>query len=281
MAQVLKLVAEATERRICRVLSIGRSVLFYDPRPRPRDERLKAALPALAQEFPRFGYRRLCWKVCERVESVSQDTIQRLCQVLGLQVKPLKRPRRRRTAPAALPGLRAAFPHHVWCLDFLKDRTADGRALRFLSVVDEHTRQCLALRVGRRFTAAEVVAVLAGLMSRHGAPNHLRSDNGPEFVAGVVETWAAGQGIRLVRSTPASPWENPYIESFHSRLRDELVERDEFGSLVEAQVLAETYRVWYNEARGHSALRYQTPAAFAARIMGLAGGEPLPAVAQA
>jgi putative transposase len=281
VAQVLGVVAEATERRICRVLSIGRSVLFYSRRPRSRDERLKAVLPELARELPRYGYRRLCRTVRERVEPVSRDTIQRLCQVLGLQVKPLKRPRRRRAAPAAIPGLRAAFPHHVWCLDFLKDRTADGRALRFLSVVDEHTRQCLALRVGRRFTSSEVVAVLAGLIGRHGVPNHLRSDNGPEFVATVVETWAAGQGIRLVRSTPASPWENPYIESFHSRLRDELVERDEFGSLVEAQVLAETYRVWYNGARGHSALRYQTPAAFAARIMGLAGGEPLPAVAQA
>jgi putative transposase len=264
----------ATMRDACALLEICRSGLYYTPRPRERDERLTVVLPRLARVQPRFGYRRLCREVCATLEHVSRDTIQRLCRVLALQVKPIRRHRRRVRSLAVVRGLRAEFPGHVWCLDFLKDRTRDGRGLRFLSVVDEHTRRCLALAVARRFTAADVVGVLTRLVAVHGAPGHVRSDNGPEFVAGVVEGWATDEGIRLVRSAPASPWENPFIESFHSRLRDELVERDEFGSLEEAQVLAEAYRVWYNEARMHSALRYLTPAAFAARAMGSVVGQP-------
>ncbi len=265
----------------CEVLGVCRAGVYYAPRPLLRDVRLKAALPDLARRQPRYGYRRLHRTVCDTLEHVGRDTIQRLCQTLGLQVKPFKKPRRRRTGLEPVRGLRAAFPHHVWCLDFLKDRTSDGRGLRFLSVVDEHTRRCLAIVVARQFKAVEVVAVLARLCGLHGQPVHVRSDNGPEFVATVVEAWAAERRIRLVRSTPGSPWENPFAETIHSRMRDEFVEREEFGSLVEAQLLAEAYRVWYNEGRGHSALGYQTPAAFTAKVLGLAIGQPVSAVIQA
>lgn len=267
MRQAVAEVPGATLREACDVLEVCRAGVYYTPRPRPRDERLKAALPPLARRLPRFGYRRLCQEICRSLEHVSRDTIQRLCRVLDLRVKPLRKGRRRKYGAPVI-GLRAEFPQHVWCLDFLKDRTRDGRPLRFLSVVDEHTRRCLALQVARRFTAADVVGVLQRLIGEYGVPTNLRSDNGPEFVATTVEAWAARQQIRLVRSTPASPWENPFIESFHGRLRDECVEREDFGSLVEAQIVAETYRVWYNEVRMHSALHYQTPAAFTAAAEG-------------
>lgn len=260
--------AEATTRKVCEVLEVCRSSLYTTRHPRPRDERLKAALPDLARTQPRFGYRRLRAMVCASLEPVCEETVQRLCQLLGLQVKPLRRHRTRRKGSAMENGLRATHPGHVWCLDFLKDRTRDGRALRFLSVVDEHTRRCLALVVARRITAVDVMAVLRPLIAAHGRPEHLRSDNGPEFVATVIETWVARQGIRMVHSAPASPWQNPFAETFHSRLRDEFVERHDFGSLVEAQVLAETYRDWYNTARPHSALQYLTPLAFAVKALG-------------
>lgn len=235
----------------------------YRERPRPRDERLKGRLAHLAVALPRFGYRRIHREVL-KVERVCRETIQRLWRTMQLQVpnRP-RRPKRVRTLPT-IRGLRARHAHHVWCLDFLKDRTRDGRILRFLSVVDEHTRRCLALDVDVRFPAAAVVAVLTRLVAVHGRPAFLRSDNGPEFIATVVAEWAKANGIVLVRSEPASPWQNPFVESFHSRLRDELVEQEDFGSLAEARQLAEAYRVWYNTERPHSALGYLTPEAFAA-----------------
>ena len=162
-------------------------------------------------------------------------------------------------------GLRARYQNHVWCLDFLLDRTRDGRKLRFLSVVDEYTRRCLALEVQTRFPAHDVVAVLARLVAIHGRPMFIRSDNGPEFIATVVREWADKCGILLVRSAPASPWQNPFAETFHSRLRDEMVEQEDFGSLAEARFLAEAYRVWYNNERPHSSLGYMTPEAFSVR----------------
>lgn len=163
-------------------------------------------------------------------------------------------------------GLRATRPNEVWCLDFLKDRTLDGRTVRVLSVVDEYTRECLSLSVQPRFLATDVIRAVERVCEERGYPANVRSDNGPEFVATSVERWAAKAGIRLVRSTPASPWENPFSETFHSRIRDEFLEREAFGSIAEIRVLAQAYRAWYNEARPHSALRYRTPAAFAEKI---------------
>lgn len=262
-------IPEASERFVCRVLGWCRATHRYHAKPRARDERLKPLLPILALERPWEGYRRIHDFVSTQVEPICRSSLQRLWQLLKLQVAPRKRKRRRPKTPLTLPGLRATHPHHVWCLDFLKDYTSDGRGLRFLSVVDEHTRRCLALVAARRFTAADVVAVVERLRVWHGTPVHLRSDNGPEFVATVVETHAARVGIRLVRSAPRSPWENPFAESFHSRVREEFLERETFGSVEEAQVLADAYRYWYNEERPHSALRYLTPAAFAGRLLSM------------
>jgi len=196
---------------------------------------------------------------------VCRETVQRLWKTMQLQV-PLRprRPRRRRT-PAVARGLRARHQNHLRCLDFLKDKTRDGRTLRFLSVVDEHTRLCMALEVSTRFPAVAVVAVLARLVAIHGRSLFVRSDNGPEFIAHEVARWAREAGVTLVRSAPASPRQNPFAETFHSRLRDELVEQEDFGSLAGARVLAEAYRLWYNNERPHSSLGYQTPAEFLVR----------------
>ena len=258
---------EVSERLACRVLGWCRATQRYQATPRARDERLKPLLPVLARERPWEGYRRIHDFVTTMVEPIGRSALQRLWQHLKLQVVPRKRHRHRRKTLLTLPGLRATHPGHVWCIDFMKDYTSRGQSLRLLSVVDEYTRQCLALVVARRFTAADVVAELERLRVWHGTPEHLRSDNGPEFVATVVERHAATAGIRLVRSAPRSPWQNPFIESFHSRVRDEFLERETFGSLEEAQILAEAYRVWYNEHRPHSALKYLTPAAFAGRLL--------------
>lgn len=253
-----------SERRICAVLDFCRAAIRYEPRPRPRDERLKPILPVLAWMEPRMGKRRMRRTVCNLLEHVSRGAFERLWQLLKLQVKPRKKRRFRSRALPVAGFLRARRPKEVWCIDFMKDWTLKGFPMRILSVVDEHTRQCLALAVGPRFTAADVLDVLEGLILRHGAPANIRSDNGPEFVATKVQRWGEAVGVRLVRSAPASPWENPFAESFHSRFRDEFTESEAFGSMEEARVLCEAYRRWYNEARPHSALKYMTPNEFAA-----------------
>ena len=251
---------------VSRVLEVARSTAAYVPRPRPRDERLKAALPQLAAKLPWAGYRTMCDVVNAALEPIGEHAVQRLWKLLGLQRQPMKRRKRIRRRLPTIPGLRATGPNQVWCLDFMKDYTADGRPLRFLSVVDEYTRECLAFEVGRRFLANDVLDVLEVTMREHGQPAHVRSDNGPEFVANVVGRWAEGLKITLVRSAPGCPWQNPFAETFHSRARWELMEREEFGSEEEARVFAEVYRRWYNEARPHSKLGRVPPAVFAGKM---------------
>jgi putative transposase len=175
----------------------------------------------------------------------------------------------------------ATRPNEVWSYDFVSDQTSDRRRLKFLCVVDEFTRECLALAVRRSFRAQEVTAVLAGLMALRGAPAHLRSDNGPEFVARAVQAWLKANTIGALYLAPGSPWENACVESFNSRLRDEHLNREDFTSLLEAPVLAAGWRRDDNEARPHSALEYLAPAVFAARWRAPVGAAPLPAHASA
>lgn len=208
----------------------------------------------------------MCDAVNATCEPISPNALQRLWQLLGLQCKPVKRRKRIRRKLPTIPGLRATGPNQVWCLDFMKDYTSNGRFLRFLSVVDEYTRECLGFEVSRRFTAEDVLDVLGILIREHGVPVHVRSDNGPEFIARVVERWATEVGVCLVRSAPGCPWQNPFSETFHSRARVELMEREDFGSLEEARLFAEVYRRWYNEARPHSKLGRVPPAVFAGKL---------------
>ena len=160
--------------------------------------------------------------------------------------------------------------------DFVQDRTRDGRRLKILCVVDEYTRECLAIHVGRRITAREVIDVMERLVQERGVPGYLRSDNGPEFIAVGLRRWLEGSGIRTLYITPGSPWENAYSESFNSRFRDEFLNREEFASELEARVLSAEWRRDYNEARPHSALGDRTPAEFAQRCRATVGATPLP-----
>jgi putative transposase len=234
------------------------------PARRAADDRLERRVLELVRVHPRFGYRRV-WALL-RAEGwrVNRKRVYRLWRRLGLRVPKKHRKKRRLGSSAnACHRRRAEYPRHVWCWDFIHDRTADGRPLKWLSVVDEYTRECLALEVRRGLTAAAVVAALTALVRRRGAPAHVRSDNGPEFIARAIRAWLEKERVGALYIAPAAPWENGCAEAFHSRLRDELLDAEEFTSLLEARVLADQWRHEYNHERPHSALGYRTPAAFA------------------
>jgi putative transposase len=219
----------------------------------------------LVAAHPRYGYRRI-WALL-RAEGwrVNRKRVYRLWRKQGLKVPKKQRKKRRRGSSAnSCVRRRAAAKDHVWAWDFIHDRTADGRPLKWLSVVDEYTRECLALEVGRGMTAAGVIGVLAVLFGRRGAPAHVRSDNGPEFIAKAIRGWLATAGVEALYIEPGAPWENGYAESFHGKLRDELLEREEFTSVLEARVVSRAWKEEYNTVRPHSALGYRTPAAFGA-----------------
>lgn len=235
----------------------------------------------LVAKHPRYGYRRI-WALL-RAEGwrVNRKRVNRLWRQQGLKVPRRQRKKRRLGSSAnSCTRYRAAGKDHVWAWDFIHDRTADGRPLKWLSVVDEYTRECLALEVGRRMKVSGVVTVLDGLVRQRGAPGHIRSDNGPEFIAQAIRAWLKDGGVGPLDIEPGAPWENGYAESFHGKLRDELLEREEFASLLEARVVSRAWQAEYNTVRPHSALGYQTPAAFAAacprhesKLRGPEGGE--------
>jgi transposase InsO family protein len=223
----------------------------------------------LVREHPRFGYRRI-WALLRRDGwRVNRKRIYRLWRKEGLRV-PKKQRKKRRLGSSANSCVRRPAEHrnHVWAWDFLHDRTSDGRALKWFTLVDEYTRECVALEVARGMTAQAVGVVLAAAVRERGAPVHIRSDNGPEFIAKAIRAWMAGAGLETLYIEPGAPWENGYAESFNSKVRDELLNVEEFGSLLEAQVLAREWRQQYNHVRPHSALGYRTPAEVGAMAPG-------------
>lgn len=262
-----------SERRACRVLGQPRATQQYQPQIRTDEARLRRRLRVLARRHRRYGYRRIIRLLRDEGWRVNGKRVHRLWHLEGLQV-PVRRRRKRRRGPQRYSHLRASAPNQVWCYDFVLDHTDEGRPVRLLSVVDEYTRECLALPAARHFPARAVVATLSRLVAARGAPQYLRSDNGPEFIARVVQTWLATAGVETVYIPPGCPWENPFVESFHSRLRDECLSQEVFASLLEIQVLAEAYRLRYNQTRPHSALGYVPPAVFAARWRADAAGTP-------
>ena len=218
----------------------------------------------LSEQNPRYGYRRVWASLRREGWQVNRKRVQRLWQQAGLRVV-VKQTRRRRVGSGenSCAVRRAQQPNHVWSYDFLMDRTEDGRQLKLLVVVDEYTRECLALEVDRSLTSKEVIQVLWRLMEERVEPGYIRSDNGPEFIAEAIKGWLARAGVGTLYIEPGSPWENGYSETFNSRLRDELLDRELFTSLIEAKVVVEEYRQHYNRRRPHSALGYKTPAEFA------------------
>lgn len=258
-----------SERRACRVVGQPRSSQRYRARKPDKDHALRQRLKAVSRRYPRYGYRR-AWALLRREGwRVNRKRVQRLWREEGLRIVPRQRKRRRLGSSAnGCTRLRATHKNHVWSYDFLMDQTADGRRLKLLPVVDEFTRESHAILVERSITAADVVGLLAHLFRVHGEPEFIRSDNGPEFIAEAVKTWLAQSGVRTLYIEPGSPWENAYSESFNSRFRDELLDRELFTSLTEAKVLVERYRLEHNHERPHSSLAYLTPAESAAQQTG-------------
>jgi transposase InsO family protein len=273
---------EMSQRRACKVVGQPRATQRHTPQPDAEEARLRERLHEFSRQRPRAGYRMACGQFRQEGLRVNPKRVQRLWREEGLKV-PRRQCKKRRLGTSENGSQRrvATRPNEVWSYDFVSDQTADGRRLKFLCVVDEFTRECLALKVRRSFRAKEVIAVLAALIALRGAPEHLRSDNGPEFVAKAVQTWLKAHAVGPLYISPGSPWQNAYVESFNSRLRDEHLNREEFASLLEAQVLAAGWRRDYNEARPHSSLEYLAPAVFAARWRASVGATPLPAHASA
>ena len=263
--QHVQRVLSVSERRACQAIGQPRSTQRYTTNCVELDKPLVAAMLRWALRYPRYGYRRITALLRKEGWRVNKKRVHRLWVANGLKV-PRKQHKKRRLGleENGCQHYKALHKDHVWTYDFTQDRTEDGRMLRFLEVVDEYTRECLALEVDRSFKATEVVEILKWLFSVRGAPGHIRSDNGSEFIAHVVKVFLAASQVGTLYIEPGSPWQNGYSESFNSRLEDELLGREIFTSVAQAQVLATRYMHQYNHRRPHSSLGYQTPAAFAA-----------------
>ena len=254
-----------SERRACRIAGQNRSTQRYCPKKAPDEEALQGALRKISEKRPRWGYRRAHAHLLSEGWSVNRKRIQRIWRSEGLRV-PARAKKRRRLGESTVPAkrLKAEHPNHVWALDFQHDATSDGQELKFLNVVDEFTREALAIEVERKINAEQTVAVLEGLAAKRGAPANIRADNGPELIARVLREWCWQRSTATAYIEPGSPWQNPYVESFNARLRDELLNTELFTCLEEAQVLAADWRTDYNANHPHSALGMMSPARFAA-----------------
>jgi transposase InsO family protein len=266
-----------SQRSACRALGQPRSTQRYGAQRRNGDEELRRQMRELALRNPRYGYRRIAVLLAREGWHVNGKRVLRLWRDEGLKVQKRQVKRGRivgGSSDNACHRWRAERINHVWSFDFCHDRTSDGKPLKIFSVIDEYTRRCLHAEARRRITGVDVVRMLDALTATYGVPEHLRCDNGPEFVCSALKTWAGRAAVSTLYVAPGSPWENAYAESYHARLRDELLDREEFGSLAEARVLLEDWRGQYNQERPHSALGYKTPAEFAAACAGAGRAEP-------
>lgn len=257
-----------SQRRVCKALGVARSLVRYEARLPGKDAELVSRMHELANEHRRYGYRRVAALLRAEGWRVNNKRVRRLWRREGLKIpRRVKKRRRLGHSGNGCVRRRAVRMNEVWSYDFLFDQTADGRTLKILPIVDEFTRECLAMLVGRSLAARDVIGALAKAARQRGMPEHLRSDNGPEFIADAVKRWLAQEGTKTLYIEPGSPWENAYSESFNSRLRDELLNGELFSSLKEAAVLLEQHRRAYNEERPHSSLGYVAPAAFARKCV--------------
>ena len=215
----------------------------------------------MACEYGRYGYRRITAMLREEGWKVNHKRVERIWREEGLKV-PKSQLKRRRLwfNDGSCIRLRPEHRNHVWSYDFLAERTSDGKAMRMLNIIDEFTKECLAIKVGRKITASDVIDTLTELFIERGSPKFLRSDNGPEFVAELLRQWLKDLGVQTAYIEPGSPWENGYIESFNGKFRDELLNGEIFDTITEAQVISEQWRRYYNTIRPHSSLKYRPPA---------------------
>ena len=258
-----------SQRLACRLAGVARSSARYQAHPRD-DGALREQLGRIRDKHPRFGSPRahalLSAQMREQGQTINHKPInhkrvERVWRKCGFQVP--QRPKKRKIKSGRGVPCRAERPNHVWCYDFTEDALLSGRKLRILSLLDEFTREWLSVTVGVSLTSQAVVGALAPLFAARGVPCFVRSDNGPEFVAGDVQAWLQASGSAPYYIDPGCPWQNGFQESFHGRLRDEMLDREAFASVPEAQTRLETQRRWYNEERPHSSLKYLPPAAFA------------------
>ncbi len=250
-----------SERRACRTLGQHRSTQRKLPQGRSDEDALTTTIIDLACKYGRYGYRRVHWLLEQHGWYVGLNRVKRIWRREGLKV-PRKQPKRGRLwlNDGSCVRLRPTHRNHVWSYDFVQDRTHDGKAFRMLTVIDEFSRESLAIHVDRKLNSQDVLHVLGKLFVRHGPPEHIRSDNGPEFVARAVRDWLARLQVKTLYITPGSPWENGYNESFNGKLRDECLNMEIFYTLKEAKVLIEQWRRFYNTERPHSSLGYRPPA---------------------
>jgi len=251
---------DVSERRACRVLQQPRSTQRYQMVKPENEDLLREKVIELANEYGRYGYRRVTALLRNQGWIVNHKRVERIWREEGLKV-PQKQPKRGRLwlNDGSVIRLRPGFPKHVWSYDFMQDRTHNGVPYRILNIIDEYTRECLAVKVARSLTHKDVLEVLTDLFLERGVPVHIRSDNGSEFTAKNVRDYLSRLEIKPLFIEPGSPWENGYIESFNGKMRDELLAGEIFYSITEAQVIIEQWRWHYNEIRPHSALGYKPP----------------------
>ncbi|MEZ5784236.1 IS3 family transposase [Aquamicrobium terrae] len=250
-----------SERFACKVLSQHRSTQRKKRTGRPDEEALIADIIRLASRYGRYGYRRITAMLRSEGWTANAKRVERIWRREGLKV-PQKQPKKGRLwlNDGSCVRLRPERPNHVWSYDFVEGRTHNGRRFRMLNIIDEFTRECLAIRIDRKLNSTDVIDVLSDLFILRGVPGHVRSDNGPEFIAKAVREWIVAVGAKTAFIEPGSPWENGYCESFNSKLRDELLNGEIFYSLAEARIIIEAWRCYYNTERPHSSLGYKPPA---------------------
>ncbi len=249
-----------SERRVCRVLAQPRTTQRYIPVRQPDEDRLTALVISLACQYGFYGYRIITGLIRLAGWKVNHKRVERIWRQAGLKV-PKKQPKRRRLwlNDGSCIRLRPEHQNHVWSYDFVSWSTANGRPFKILTIIDEYSRECLALLTGRRITSTDVLCQLEELFILRGTPDHIRSDNGPEFTAKTIRNWLARLDIQTLFITPGSPWENGYVESFNCRLK-QFLKGDIFDTMLEARILVERWRQHYNTVRPHSSLGYKPPA---------------------
>jgi len=252
---------DVSERRACKVIGLSRSAWRYEVVPNPEQDKLKQRIIELAGAYGRYGYRQITDMLKLEGWDVGKDRVYSVWQREGLKV-PQKQPKRGRLwlADGSCIRLRPERANHVWSYDFVSEKTHDGRPIKILNIIDEYTRECLASVVRRRIRSIDVIHILADLFLERGCPEHIRSDNGPEFIAKKLVGWFKLLNVAPLFIQPGSPWENGYCESFNGKMRYELLDGEIFYSLLEAQVVIENWRRHYNTRRPHSSLGGKPPA---------------------
>jgi putative transposase len=266
-----------SERRACKILQQPRMTQRYEANQPDKDKALVSQMKRLALKYPRYGYRFVTAKLRQEGWQINHKRVQRLWRREGLQV-PYRRKNKKSCGSSenACFVKKAEFINHVWTYDFVQDQTEGGRKLKFLTVLDEYSRESPAIEVARSITSKDVICVLEYLFIVRGVPKFIRSDNGPEFIADAIKIWLKDKAVETLYIEPGCPWENGYAESFHGRFRDEVLNRELFYSVKEAKVIAENWRGEYNNHRPHSSLKYMTPAAFAATCIPSVSAAPRP-----